>query len=85
MTFKRRVFHIGGALSQLLNAALFGGHPNESISGRVYREDRKWAVRLIDTLIFWHPNHCEESFMTDYMWAVELTNTFTATVPNERA
>lgn len=57
------------ACSQLANAFLFNGHPNETISGRCYRENRKWAVRIIDTLFFFDPHHCMGSHLKDLRWA----------------
>lgn len=62
-----------GALSQLLNTFLFNGHPNESVSARAWREDRKRWVRAIDTVFFWEPSHCQRSYEHDVRWARQLT------------
>ena len=61
--------HIFNAWSQLCNA-LIGGHSNESISGRAYRE--QWAIRYIINLIFfWQNNHCRGAYNADRDWAME--------------
>jgi hypothetical protein len=62
---------IGDALSQLGNVSwLFWPHrtttPNESISGRCFRE-RRWFRHVVDALFFWqrNPGHCERAFYKD--------------------
>jgi hypothetical protein len=64
--------NIATALSQLLNAVVFAGDPNETVSGRVYREDRKWAVKIIDLLFFFQPDHCLESHVADRMFSRKI-------------
>lgn len=60
---------VASALSQLGNALLLGGHPNESISGRCYRE--QWpAERLVNTLFFWQSRHCRGAHASDRAWAI---------------
>ena len=58
-------------MSQLLNAALFGGHPNESISGRAYRERRPWE-RWINRMLWFDPDHCRVSYENDVRYAGQL-------------
>ena len=48
------------AFSQLINA-IFGGNPNEMLSARAYREDRRWLVGFLN-LIFADDYHCFKSF-----------------------
>lgn len=50
------------ALSRLLNT-LAGGQPDEMLSTRAYREDIKWLERVINTIFFWEPGHCEKSYL----------------------
>jgi hypothetical protein len=68
----KRVGNIAMGLTHLLNATVFGGSPVESLSGRVYREDRKWAVRVIDTIFFFQPNHCLHAHVEDRLLAKAL-------------
>ena len=52
------------ATSQWLNTALLNGDPNESISGRSYREG--WLLEhLIDTIFFWELDHCMNAYLAD--------------------
>lgn len=58
------------ALSQLANAALLFGDPNESVSGRAGRlasTSRTWRVVawVIDRLLWWDPDHCARSVERD--------------------
>lgn len=65
---------VGDAISQLLNTALINGDPNESISGRAYRQG--WAIRVIIDAIFWpfETEHCKKAFDNDLRKARELVN-----------
>ena len=67
----KRLIRIGDALSQLCNVTFFNGHPNESMSGRSYREGL-WAEKWIDRLLWFDPNHCRESYRNDLKYAAEL-------------
>ena len=69
---KAYLLRIGDALSQLGNT-IAGGHPNESISGRAYREQRAHR-HLIDGFFAWFGdcNHCRESYMNDVKYAGKL-------------
>lgn len=66
----QRLIKLGDATSQLINT-LFGGHPNESISGRAYREKRPWE-RWINTLLWFDKDHCRVSYENDVKWAGKL-------------
>lgn len=55
------------ALDQLANT-LIGGWADESISARAFRmhrHSRRWnqAMKLIDTLCFWEPAHCQLAWL----------------------
>ena len=56
------------ALDQLLNT-LFKGYADETLSSRAYRlrveRGRVWAERIIDTVLFFDDNHCEESYISE--------------------
>ena len=58
------------ALDQLLNALLFG-YADETLSSRAYRADRDGKVfgrifrPFIDTLFFWQPRHCFQSYLAE--------------------
>lgn len=58
------------AFDQLLNAILFSG-PDETLSSRAYRADRDGKVfgrifrPVIDTLFFWQPRHCFQSYLAE--------------------
>lgn len=49
------------ALDQLLNA-LTCGWPDETLSARAYREQRRFLQATINGLFFWQPNHCRHSY-----------------------
>ena len=72
------VIRIGDCISQLLNVAiLFGDNPNESISGRCYR-NRKilgWAITLVIIDFIAYPferNHCRVAWEADIERAKRL-------------
>lgn len=52
------------ALDQLVNA-LFGGWADETLSSRVWREERRILVACIDTLFFWEDKHCAASYLSE--------------------
>jgi len=68
------ISNVAAALSQLLNAVVFCGDPNETISGRCHREGRHTAEALIDTLFFFQPSHCELSHWADHVFARKIIN-----------
>jgi len=57
------------ALSQLLNTWLFCGDPDESISGRCYRERRWSLVSVINGIFFWQDHHCRLAYNEDLIRA----------------
>ena len=52
------------AVDQLANAVI-GGWADETLSSRVWREDRRRLVAFIDFLFFWEENHCEASYISE--------------------
>ena len=63
-----RLTHTVTLASQLVNVWLFGGLPDESISGRAHRQ--KWRVeKLIDWLFWWQPAHCRKAHEEDRKFA----------------
>jgi hypothetical protein len=63
---KDYLHRIGVCLSQLANNMFWpGAHPDESISGRVYRERHKRVERVIDWIFFWDDAHCAQSYYDD--------------------
>lgn len=56
------------AVDQLFNA-IFNGWPDETLSSRAWRWEkngkRSWPRRLIDTLFFFDPDHCRESYESE--------------------
>ena len=56
------------ALDQLGNA-LIGGYPDESLSSHAWRNfvkgKRKWPKVLIDSILWFDKNHCEESYKSE--------------------
>ena len=57
------------AVDQLVNALTPGGWADETISARCWRlrQRRGWNVArlVIDTILFFDPNHCEESYISE--------------------
>lgn len=71
-----RLLKIAALGSQLLNVVLFNGSPDETVSGRAYRQgvlqlDSGWAKRrrLINRLFWWQPDHCHNSHLQDLRMA----------------
>jgi len=71
MTLRTYLFSIWSATSQWLNVVLLLGHPNESISGRCYREPWPKLMWLVNKAFFWQVNHCKSAYTTDLKWAKE--------------
>jgi hypothetical protein len=76
------IIRVGDALSQLANVLIFmGKNPNESLSGRAYRERKAakyaysfwWYMHLIiNCLFWWQDNHCRAAYNADVARAREL-------------
>lgn len=49
-------------LSRWVNRRLLGGKPDQMLSSRAYCEHWPQVERLINALIFWHHQHCKQSF-----------------------
>ncbi len=69
MTLRHYIMGLWSASSQFFNVLLFFGHPNESISGRSYREPWPLAHKLINTIFFWQKDHCKSAYLNDVKWA----------------
>lgn len=69
---KDYLVRVGNALSQLLNTVFLNGHPNESISGRSYREGWHTAQKVIDTIFWFDPEHCMNSHLNERVWCRAL-------------
>ncbi|CAK7028226.1 MAG: hypothetical protein DELT_02668 [Desulfovibrio sp.] len=65
----RRLKQIAIAADQLLNTFIPGGWADETISARCWRlrSRRAWGVArlVIDTVLFFDKNHCEESYNSE--------------------
>ena len=66
------LINIATALSQLLNAVVFFGDPNETLSGRCWRANRVRAVGFIDALFFFQLEHCYNSHLADRVFARKI-------------
>ena len=71
-----RLARFSAWLSQGANLTLFNGSPDETISGRAWRQGRllghpTWAARRrrIDRLFFWDIHHCMKSHQQDVKMA----------------
>lgn len=47
--------------SQFINSILIG-NPDETLSARAWREDKKVLILIINTLFFWQKNHCRGAY-----------------------
>lgn len=71
------VIRCGDAISQFLNVLIFfSKNPNESLSGRSYRERRKWFWCKMMGLLDWcfspfQTEHCRKSHEADLSRAAE--------------
>ncbi|WP_066519744.1 hypothetical protein [Sphingobium cloacae] len=67
---RRWAFNLLGAWSQFWNA-FWGGNRDQSFSSRSFeaamlgRPWGRWAVRIIDGLFWFQPNHCARAFFSD--------------------
>jgi len=66
-----RIKQILIAFDQFLNALLFGGWADETMSSAAWRMEQdgyfwgRFVRPLIDTLFFFQPNHCQKSFESE--------------------
>lgn len=65
-----RVHRLFDATSQWLNVLLFNGDPNESISGRSYREKWSRSLAVIDSVL--GKGHCKSAYTRDVERAKEI-------------
>lgn len=52
------------ALDQFVNAAVFGGWADETLSSRAYREFPRLA-KVIDWVLWFDPQHCYTSYLSE--------------------
>lgn len=57
------------AIDQFVNTLLCG-YADETLSARAYRhaeikKDRRWPMRVIDTLFFWQDGHCKQAYESE--------------------
>jgi len=71
-----RWLRISQWLSQGVNVLLFNGSPDETLSGRSWRQgvllgNARWAraARIIDRLFWFDPDHCRKSHQADIAFA----------------
>ena len=62
---KTYIFRVAASMSQFGNAALLGGWPDETISGRMHRENHHIAKEIINTIFFFQEDHCRQSHLED--------------------
>jgi len=67
------LYNIFSAWSQMMNVVFLNGNPNESISGRSYRESWTVSMAIINTIFFWQSNHCRGAHHKDVEWAKEFS------------
>jgi hypothetical protein len=71
---KAYLLNIATALSQLLSV-LTGGHPDLTLSARVYVASRTGSTvglyleTVLDAVYWFHPNHCFKSWLEDVQHA----------------
>jgi len=69
---------VGDAVSQLVNVVVFlSDNPNESVSGRSYREKHHWfwgKMHTVINLLFspFHQDHCQKAHEADIKRASRL-------------
>lgn len=64
--------------SRFLNVLLGGSH-NQMLSSRVYQDDIKYAVFIIDCIFFWEANHCKAC----YEWELDHMILYLAALSDE--
>ena len=78
-----RLVRLAALASQLLNVVIFNGSPDETVSGRAYRQgglqgDARWdnLRKLINKAFFWQPDHCRKSHQQDVRMAKALVELY---------
>lgn len=49
------------SMSQLINV-IFRGKPDETLSARAWREQKKLLIVMINSFFFWQNNHCRGAY-----------------------
>lgn len=75
-----RLLRLAALGSQMVNVIVFDGSPDETVSGRAYRQgvlqdDPKWARRRrwINRAFWWQTDHCLLSHQQDVKMARAIT------------
>lgn len=75
----RRASNLATVASQALNVALLDGEPDETISGRAFRQgvlggDPRWrrTAAVINAAFFWQADHCRGSHLRDVKFACSI-------------
>ena len=83
-----RLLRLSALASQLVNVIVFDGSPDETVSGRAYRQgvlqmDPCWAKRRrwINWLFRWQADHCLKSHQQDVRMARALMEIYNARTP----
>ena len=72
---------LGDAVSQFINVLLLNGDPNYSISGESYRNNWKYAIKIIDFLFLpFETDHCKKAFEHDVLKAKLLLTELNETI-----
>lgn len=84
-----RLLRLAALGSQLVNVIVFDGSPDETVSGRAYRQgvlqlDPVWAKRRrwINRLFWWQADHCLLSHQQDVRMAKALMKIYNAKSPH---
>ena len=74
-----KLLKLATLISQTINVIFYNGSPDETLSGRAYREgvllsDPKWLRRKkwIDRLFFFQKEHCWKSHFLDILFAIDI-------------
>jgi len=64
---KEYIYSVIRAMSRLINA-ISGGYSGEAVSGRAWRTDTRWMIRVLDCIWFMLGDgryHCYRSYLLD--------------------
>lgn len=68
MKFKWHLKQFAISIDQTINT-LFGGWADESLSSRAFRMEMEkgitWPRKLIDGILFFDPDHCQQSYLSE--------------------
>lgn len=83
MTLIKYILNVSACVSQVGNTILFLGSPDETISGRCYREYvlknnpfYSHPYYLINSIFFWQEDHCKSSHLRDVEFAIYISSLY---------